>query len=72
MLFINAEKLKKYAELNDQMQLMDEAEELEQQATQMQMEQQMAPETRKAMRSSNYVIYNQQRTLPPVDEEVED
>ena len=72
VLFINAEKLKKYAELNDQMQLMDEAEELEQQATQMQMEQQMAPETRKAMRSSNYVIYNQQRTLPPVDEEVED
>ena len=72
VLMENVLKLREYGELHAQPEIVEEAEELEQQARLIQREQQMTPSTRKGMRSSNYEVYNQQRALPPVDEEVED
>lgn len=61
VLFKNADRLKKYAALNDQPQLMDEVEEMEEQARDIQVEQKMDSESRKTMRSSSFNIFNQQK-----------
>ena len=60
VLLSNADQLKDYAEENNQMQLLNEANELEQQAQELKEKQTMDPAARKSMRSWNFNFFNQQ------------
>ncbi|MBN2683813.1 MAG: VWA domain-containing protein [Pontiellaceae bacterium] len=63
VLFNNAEQLKVYALSNSQLQLMDEAEEMEQQAALIQEEQSIGSKDRKVMRNTSYGVRYQQNSF---------